>query len=492
MSDIKAGVVIMNQYCPPQSKMFGSFIDYIDRKEAVRKENDFKYNLFNEYMGNPEKSTGLFTEDKWELDEEDKRELKESFKKAYDNSSLMWQTVISFDNRWLEENGLYDSATRMLDENKMKELSINAIHKMLVNEGLQDAVWSAAFHYNTDNVHIHVATVEENPSREKVMRQQWKYKKNENNRWVKDKPVLDEKGNPVYKEEYKGKFKEKSFQLAKQYIVNEVIKEKDLNKKINEVIRERMVKEMKRREIFSDKEIVQKVVALYSEMPNCKKSLWNYNSNIMKPLKSQIDQISDLYLEKYHADDFKELKDMLQKQSELYKQAYGDSKNDFQQTKMRDLYTRLGNSILKTVRAIEDIDSFPKNDDLENGDHKNLVLRHETFEKRIEEIRDRRSVNRLSSQKNNDQDSVLKRDYETENHERGEKKTNQQEMNSMQHLKKEMQLPASMKVNKNFQFEMALRELNRSFKKDFQAWKNILEHDRELMKEMENTQEAEF
>lgn len=485
MSDIKAGVVIMNQYCHPQSKSFGSYVDYIDRKEAVRKENDFKYNLFNEYMGNPEKSTGLFTEEKWELDEADKKELKESFKKAYENDSLMWQTVISFDNRWLEENGLYDSATNLLDENKIKELTINAIHRMLANEGLQEAVWSAAIHYNTDNVHVHVATVEENPCREKVMRQQWEYKKNENNRWVKDKPILDEKGNPVYKEEYKGKFKEKSFQLAKQYIVNEVIKEKDLNKKINEVIRDRMVKEMQRREIFSDKEIVQKVVALYSEMPNCNKSLWNYNSNIMKPLQSRIDEISNLYLEKYHVDDFNKLKGMIQKQSELYKKAYGDGKNDFQETKMRDLYTRLGNSILKTVRTIDDIDSFQE-------DSEKLVLDNEKFEKRIEEIRNRRLVKSVSSQKNSNQSSEFKKDYETGNQEREEKKTNRQDINSMQILKKEIHLMSNVKAKKNFQFEMALRELNRSFKKDFQAWKNMLEHDRELMREMQNVQEADL
>lgn len=485
MSDIKAGVVIMNQYCHPQSKSFGSYVDYIDRKEAVRKENDFKYNLFNEYMGNPEKSTGLFTEEKWDLDEADKKELKESFKKAYENDSLMWQTVISFDNRWLEENGLYDSATNLLDENKMKELTINAIHRMLANEGLQEAVWSAAIHYNTDNVHVHVATVEENPYREKVMRQQWEYKKNENNRWVKDKPILDEKGNPVYKEEYKGKFKEKSFQLAKRYIVNEVIKEKDLNKKINEVIRDRMVKEMQRREIFSDKEIVQKVVALYSEMPNCNKSLWNYNSNIMKPLQSRIDEISNLYLEKYHADDFNKLKGMIQKQSELYKKAYGDGKNDFQETKMRDLYTRLGNSILKTVRTIDDIDSFQE-------DSEKLLLDNEKFEKRIEEIRNRGLEKGVSSQKNSNRDSAFKKDYEAKNEERKGKGTNRQDINSMQLLKKEMHLTSNVKVNKNFQFEMALRELNRSFKKDFQAWKNIMEHDRELMREMQNVQEADL
>ena len=487
MSDIKAGVVIMNQYSHPQSKSFGSYVDYIDRKEAVRKENDFKYNLFNEYMGNPEKSTGLFTEEKWELNEEDKKELKESFKKAYENDSLMWQTVISFDNRWLEENGLYDSTTNMLDENKVKELTINAMHRMLANEELQEAVWSAAIHYNTDNVHVHVATVEENPHREKVMRQQWEYKKNENNRWVKDKPVLDEKGNPVYKEEYKGKFKEKSFQLAKQYIVNEVIKEKDLNKKINEVIRDRMVKEIQRREVFSDKEIVEKVVALYEKMPNCKKSLWNYNSNIMKPLQSQIDDISNLYLQKYHADDFKKLKDMLQKQSELYKRAYGDGKSDFQETKMRDLYTRLGNSILKTVRSIDEIETFTEKKEKGKWD-----LDNREFPYNRDVIKPENAGENASSQKSGSNDPAFKKDYEKEDSRKEEGKKETQNMDPLQQLKKEIYLQNSLNVKKNFQFEMALRELNRSFKKDFQAWKNMLEHDRELMIEMQNVQEADL
>lgn len=487
MSDIKAGIVIMNQYSHPQSKSFGSYVDYIDRKEAVRKENDFKYNLFNEYMGNPEKSTGLFTEEKWELNEEDKKELKESFKKAYENDSLMWQTVISFDNRWLEENGLYDSTTNVLDENKVKELTINAMHRMLANEELQEAVWSAAIHYNTDNVHVHVATVEENPHREKVMRQQWEYKKNENNRWVKDKPVLDEKGNPVYKEEYKGKFKEKSFQLAKRYIVNEVIKEKDLNKKINEVIRDRMVKEIQRREVFSDKEIVEKVVALYEKMPNCKKSLWNYNSNIMKPLQSQIDDISNLYLQKYHADDFKKLKDMLQKQSELYKRAYGDGKSDFQEIKMRDLYTRLGNSILKTVRSIDEIETFTEKKEKGKWD---LDNREFPYDRDV--IKPENAGENASSQKSGSNDSAFKKDYEKEDSRKEEGKKETQNMDPLQQLKKEIYLQNSLSAKKNFQFEMALRELNRSFKKDFQAWKNMLEHDRELMREMQNVQEADL
>ena len=38
---------------------------------------------------------------------------------------------------------------------------------MLEKENLQNSVWSGAIHYNTDNIHIHVATVEPSPLRKK-------------------------------------------------------------------------------------------------------------------------------------------------------------------------------------------------------------------------------------------------------------------------------------------------------------------------------------
>lgn len=78
----------------------------------------------------------------------------------------MWQTVISFDNRWLENNGLYNSETKLLDENRLQGITRSAFQKMLEKENLQNAVWSAAIHYNTDNIHVHIATVDPEPMRE--------------------------------------------------------------------------------------------------------------------------------------------------------------------------------------------------------------------------------------------------------------------------------------------------------------------------------------
>ena len=58
---INAGVVVVNQFCNSTSKLFTGYINYMDREEASRSENTVKYNLYNDYMGNPEKTSGLFT-----------------------------------------------------------------------------------------------------------------------------------------------------------------------------------------------------------------------------------------------------------------------------------------------------------------------------------------------------------------------------------------------------------------------------------------------
>lgn len=58
-------------------------------------------------------------------------------------------------------------------------------------------------------------------------------------------------------------------------------------------------------------------------------------------------------MEKYHSDEFKELRERINTQEEVYKQAYGDSKKDYGKNKMKDLYTRLGNAILKEIKKYD-------------------------------------------------------------------------------------------------------------------------------------------
>ena len=59
MSKINAGVVVVNQFCKNNSKLFSGYINYMERDEAVRSKNTVEFNIYNDYMGNPEKTSGL-------------------------------------------------------------------------------------------------------------------------------------------------------------------------------------------------------------------------------------------------------------------------------------------------------------------------------------------------------------------------------------------------------------------------------------------------
>lgn len=399
---MKAGIVLVNKYCNVNDKRFSGYISYIDRDEATRNDNMEKFNLYQDYMDNPEKSTGVFTEDKDFMSVHEKQQLKTVFQKAQENGSLMWQPVISFDNEWLEENGLYDSKTGILDEAKMKEFTRKSVRKMLYNENLDHAIWSASFHYNTDNIHIHVAVVEPIPMREqrsytvydyvpdaegdyiksiygpylKASSRNLKYYTKDNARYRREEH-LDANGKPVKINGYVGPYKQSSIELCKSTFVNEVLNEKEYGIKINSMIRDSIVRRKSEIEFASDPDLQNKFIELYREMPrNGNRGLWKYNSNIMEPLRPKIDELSDLYIEKYHSEEYKELKRVLDERSEKYHKAYGDTQRNYAENRLKDMHVRLGNAILKEMRQydeeqgkieqkLENID-FPENENM-NG-----------------------------------------------------------------------------------------------------------------------------
>ena len=328
MEDIKAGVTLMQDFCRPDSEIFSGYIDYLDREEAQRNHAIQTFNLFNDYMGNPEKSTGLFTNEKDNLTHSEKRELKDVFQTAQDNESVMWQTVISFDNRWLEKNGIYDSQKQILDEQKLKEVTRIAMNRLLKSEGLEEAVWSASIHYNTDNLHVHIATVEPYPMRKKMMYNG--------------------------KKEVRGKFKLKNINNCKSAVVNELMRTKDINLQINNIIRKDMIASAESRNFRDDPIIRKQFLELYKNLQGVPKHKQNYNNYAMKPFQEQIDCISEAYIQKYCKEEYKKFTEILQRQSKLYAEAYGGGNwEDFEQSKKKDLYTRMGNLVLREIKAYE-------------------------------------------------------------------------------------------------------------------------------------------
>lgn len=327
MEDIKAGVTLMQDFCTPGSSVYQSYIDYLDREEAQRNNAIQTYNLYHDYMGNPEKSTGLFTDEKNVLSQDDKKELKNIFQVAQDNKSLMWQTVISFDNRWLEQNNIYNREKNMIDEDKLKQVARLGINRMLEREGLEHAVWSASIHYNTDNIHIHVATVEPYPMRKLIKYQgQW---------------------------EYKGRFKMKSLELCKSSVVNEILNTKEINHMINNIIRGNIVKAKRERRLAEDPEIRSKFLELYQSLPDVPWNLRHYGNSVMHSCRPLIDDISSQYIKKYHTQEYNEFKNLAGHQSELYDQAYGQNDRSYKNKKEQELMKNLGNAILDEVKEYE-------------------------------------------------------------------------------------------------------------------------------------------
>ncbi|MGM8259263.1 MobP2 family relaxase [Clostridium perfringens] len=365
------GVINKVKFIRNGSSKFKNFIDYIDRSEATRKKNFDKYSAHNNYMGNPEKIGSLFTKDKHSLTEKEVKKLKKDFDKAQSNGSNMWQEVFSFDNEFLEANGLYDSENGALDEEKIQEATRRAMEELSKREGFKDLTWSASLHYNTDNIHVHIASVEINPSRER------------------------------------GKFKPRTLYNMKSSFVNSLLdKQKDLDK-INSLIRDNLIQGKKEMSFKEDIEMRKMVKEIVQKLPSDKRQ-WHYNYNSMQEVRPLIDNLTKYYIETYKKDEFKELIDRLEKEDKFYKEVYGKRKVEttiYKDNKIQDLYTRMGNTILK------EIEEYVKEEDLKS--QKKFENLQERWERNKNIIITKQSISMMKKSLNNDINSMKnQREYE--------------------------------------------------------------------------------
>ncbi|MGX5523779.1 MobP2 family relaxase [Bacillus toyonensis] len=321
------GVVLKTKFVLPSSDAFQNYIEYVDREEAKSevKLNPKMFKTYQEYMGNPEKTSALFTEHSNRLSESEKKALKEMFKTAHENGSIMWQDVISFHNPWLEEQGIYDEKTKTVDEKKLMDVTRLAMKEMQKREGLEkSSVWSAAIHFNTDNIHIHVATVEPVPTRER------------------------------------GKRKPKTLDAMRGKVVNNLLDRKQEQKQINDLIRNNMVGKKKEDSVFDwrNQHLKPLFLRIYKQLPSDKRQ-WQYSYNTIQPLKPEIDELSSRYIQHHHKKDYDQFLQKLDKEVQVFKEAYGEGKYDKKQyenyktNKINDLYKRMGNAFLQEMKAYD-------------------------------------------------------------------------------------------------------------------------------------------
>ena len=372
-----ASIVVVTRFCEADGKAFGEYINYIDRDNATKKKELDKYNLFGEYIGymeneektisrhyheGTEKVSSLFTKNNDNLNEAERDELKKIFSVAQQNGSNMWQTVISFENSYLSDIGVYDGETGELNEKVLMTAGRKAICAMLEKEGLQNAVWTASFHYNTDNIHIHVATVEPTPMREKKAFREWeknedgKIRMRENPKTGKLErvPKLDVNGNQVVSERYKGTFRNSSIKELKSVLANELDMEKESTIEITNMLRG-IVNDKKDKQLLSNPEFRDKLLEIYKYVKESgvERRYWNYNQKNFADIKPKIDDLSDFFIKTYRKDDFDKMSALIEEKEAKYAKLYG-GENSYKENKLygkKDgLYTRLGNAILKEVQ----------------------------------------------------------------------------------------------------------------------------------------------
>ena len=326
-SSVTPGVVLKTKFVLPSSDAFQNYIDYVDREEAKSevKLNPKMFETYQDYMENSEKTSALFTEHANRLTESEKKSLKEMFKTAHENGSIMWQDVISFHNPWLEKQGIYDEKTKTLDEKKLMDVTRLAMKEMQKREGIEkSSIWSAAIHFNTDNIHIHVATVEPFPTRER------------------------------------GKRKPKTLDAMKGKVVNNLLDRKQEQKQINDLIRNNMVGSKKEDSVFDwrNQHLKPLFLRIYKQLPSDKRQ-WQYSYNTIQPLKPEIDELSSRYIQHHHKKDYDQFLQKLDKEVQVFKEAYGEGKYDKKQyenyktNKINDLYKRMGNAFLQEMKAYD-------------------------------------------------------------------------------------------------------------------------------------------
>src|SRR5699024_2597141 len=82
---------------------------------------------------------------------------------------------------------------------------------------------------------------------------------------------------------------------------------------------------------------------------------WQYGYESINEARTYIDEITNIYLEQFHAKEMKELVTSLDEEVKVMKEMYGEESNyqTYKETKMDDLKKRMGNAILTEMRNVD-------------------------------------------------------------------------------------------------------------------------------------------
>ncbi len=297
-----------------EERRFYSSIKDDDYLKYVNKGSNEKLD-YVEYSGNKEKSHGVFNE-KGLMTSEMIKEMRTMLRNT---DSPIWHGVISF----TEEFG--DTYCNTFE--KAFELMKNELPKFFKNAGLipENIVWYAGLHENTDNKHIHLSFFEKEPLR---------YMHDNNNKNFSDGFIPIKAIN--------------KFKISAEIRLLQITKEIKLARK---TLTDEMKKDMK----LGD--YMKHINSLYFSLPH--EHRMSYDSENIKPYKEQIDMVVNAIIMSNEdlQRKFNDFQSFIVKRDYEIKEAYKRINVDYKDKLlfdkcMDDIYRRLGNIVLRTIRDI--------------------------------------------------------------------------------------------------------------------------------------------
>lgn len=312
---------------------FGRYLDYMERKEIeIHTVNTFKTkksSILATDNGFQTKSgkEGLFDSYNDVVTAEYRRFYQKKFDETYEKGGLLWKPIISFDNDWLREQGVLSG--NIVDEEKLKLTTRHMMTTLLKEKSLEhNAYWVGQLHYDTDNIHIHIAMIEKNPVDVTKMK--------------KDEEIEH------------GFFSNKSISKMKSTCVRELADRSNGKQQIHDIARVRIIK------VAQNTKFVEDYQEVFHQLS---KRLSTYNYQNLKPYeKKWISELSRDILEKYFPQEYQKFIDLTSKEQDFYRRSYGDNSKELFENYMenyeKDLMKRLSNTLLKQIKDYKNNNSM--------------------------------------------------------------------------------------------------------------------------------------
>ena len=361
-------------------KEFDKYLGYMVRIDALNQKKDKTglsddeqaelervgqaANKLSEMRATKEKVLdGVFSSDKDIVQLKDLDYIRKQLNEGQKNNSVLWQDVVSFDNNFLKKKGILSSKTGILNEEELQKATkkMQSVFQKEMDPPLNDMYWVVSIHRNTDNVHIHIATVEKDPRRKIITR--------------------DGVSQP------KGRRPQKIIDHMKSGFANELIGSSEITKELSQ--KRQAIREAIQVNLTSQVEqptFQVEINQFVRVLPESRRE-WFYNK-LDKHQKKMSDHLVDELLK--DNSDFQKYKDLVWKMQNDRQDLYGKSKRENKNYAINQLYgkegiyARNGNALLADLRKI---DKQANHNQRHRISFKNKVDPNKYIQSALEEIR---------------------------------------------------------------------------------------------------------